>query len=795
MVFKIIIAILPLVIPYTYFGENLSALILASVAIVFLWKNKEGVEVNKRYFQLLCSIGIIAIVTQIIISPYLESFSGIFNYINMILYYLALSIILNQKEKNYILKYMIRTLGVLAIYFIIVQGLYFNVRIYGNIGYANSYGLLLLIGIYLNRIREAEKLTEILEIIFIMGILFTGSRTTIILLLFYVGIRIKQSLIVSKEKVIDCIGPVIWGFIQYIIYTNMGLLSILVAPIVIYIYSVVRKSKRRDWVYGFGLIVSVIILFVNNSNTLERIRNISVNNGSVQERLVFFEDSLSAIIKNPLGNGINMFQYKLYDNASAFYDVKYIHNSILQTSYDIGVIGGILFLLIFIYGFFILYKSDNRNRMFLLSAYISIFLHSLMDFDFSYSTFGILWVMIILLGSKGEKINLHNYIKKIYSVLLIIVIYLGMFEGTLVIGGNFTVNNNIEMANRFYNIGERISLERDYRASFKKAEGYKLLYDKNGNENSLKDSLEELKNSQDINLYDPRILWNMAYIHEKLGDTNKSMDIRNELLEIERFYPEAYIVQHDYLIKLYAETKNEKYIEMIEALEDYYYKNVKELNPKAKYMKNQLKESYDDIRRKGEDYTINISGEYEGEYIYYDQEDSRWSNISYKSENSFIGNSGCGIVSMAIVQSTMRKKEITPIELAEYSMKNGYCNNNTTREFFTDITKDHKYSLKVSKFDSSDLSKVKRVLSDGKHMAVAIMKPGHFTREGHYIVLYGVETINGDNYFNILDCNKNNKNYMDDGTVIYNNPKDGTLKAKTSIFTQECDEYWVYSLE
>ena len=208
-----------------------------------------------------------------------------------------------------------------------------------------------------------------------------------------------------------------------------------------------------------------------------------------------------------------------------FYDVKYIHNSILQTSYDIGVIGGILFLSIFIYGFFILYKSIIEIECFYYQRIYTIFLHSLMDFDFSYSTFGILWVMIILLGSKGEKINLHNYIKKIYSVLLIIVIYLGMFERTLVIGENFTVNNNIEMANTFYNIGERISLERDYRTSFKKAEGYKLLYDKNGNENSLKDSLEELKNSQDINSYDPRILWNMAYIHEKLGDTNKSMDI------------------------------------------------------------------------------------------------------------------------------------------------------------------------------------------------------------------------------------------------------------------------------
>lgn len=79
-------------------------------------------------------------------------------------------------------------------------------------------------------------------------------------------------------------------------------------------------------------------------------------------------------------------------------------------------------------------------------------------------------------------------------------------------------------------------------------------------------------------------------------------------------------------------------------------------------------------------------------------------------------------------------------------------------------------------------------------MAVALMREGDFTTEGHYLVLYGIETIDGINYFNVLDSNKNNDNYKNNGNIIYNNPKDGFIKVKSSLFLVQCIEYWVYSI-
>ena len=69
---------------------------------------------------------------------------------------------------NINLKYIVLSVGILAIYYILVQGIYYNIRIYGNVGYANSYALLLLIGIYFNRIREEDKFVDILEMIFML---------------------------------------------------------------------------------------------------------------------------------------------------------------------------------------------------------------------------------------------------------------------------------------------------------------------------------------------------------------------------------------------------------------------------------------------------------------------------------------------------------------------------------------------------------------------------------------------------------------------------------------------------
>jgi len=81
-------------------------------------------------------------------------------------------------------------------------------------------------------------------------------------------------------------------------------------------------------------------------------------------------------------------------------------------------------------------------------------------------------------------------------------------------------------------------------------------------------------------------------------------------LKRERFYPEVYIKNYDCLMRLYSRIVDTKYEEMINDLEAYYYNSYNKLNKRAKYMNNQLKENYDDIRNGRVDYNIILNGKY-----------------------------------------------------------------------------------------------------------------------------------------------------------------------------------------
>ncbi|GAA0083744.1 hypothetical protein UT300007_01830 [Clostridium sp. CTA-7] len=787
---EIVIAILPLIIPYGILGENLSNLILAILACIYLIKSKKKIKIDK-YFYLISILSITAFITQIIISRNIESLSGLYIYINVNLYYLTWKNIFKDKNKDKLLKYMVLSIVIVSVISIITQGFYLDIRINGNIGYANSYALLLLIGIYINKLREEDKLSDIIDSIFVLGIFYTGSRTTIILLIAYYLYLLLYEYKKNKKEIVYSLEPFILGVIQYLIYSNVGLFSLIIIPIYIIIYNYIKNEKWRKYLYYIGIILGAIAMFFSSSNTFERLRNISLNNGSFQERLVFFEDSIKSIFNNPLGHGINTFQYKLYDNASAFYDVKYVHNSVLQTSYDIGIIGGLLILIIFIYGIIKLFKSNESNRNYFILLYISIFIHSLMDFDFSYSTLIILWVLVIALINEDNKEIINRRIA--YIPVIALATFLLLYEGTLLLGEKAMKYNLNSFAENCFNVANKISFQLDYRGYYNEAQLYKNLYDENKNENNLLESLDLLKTCEKINKDDPRILWNISYIYEKLGDADNTEKYMELVLEKEKYYKEAYIRYQDYLIKAYGKINDNKYVDKLNNLENYYYESYNSLNNKAIYMKNQLKENYDDIRDISIDYNILLNGKYKDTITYYDQKDTKWNDISYPTKEKNVGEYGCGAVSMAIVQATLNNSNITPIEMVNYSLENGYCENGTKREFFTDVVKEEKYKLNLEKYSSTEISKVKRLLSDGNHVAIAIMKPGNFTKEGHYIVLNGIETIDGYNYFNVVDCNKNNDNYKNNGNLIVSEPKNGIVKARTNIFQKECDEYWVYS--
>lgn len=121
---------------------------------------------------------------------------------------------------------------------------------------------------------------------------------------------------------------------------------------------------------------------------------------------------------------------------------------------------------------------------------------------------------------------------------------------------------------------------------------------------------------------------------------------------------------------------------------------------------------------------------------YYSQLDERWADKAY-GKSGTIGSSGCGPTALAIVASTLKGKNITPEQVADWSVKNGYrCEGNGS--YHSLIPNGAKnYGLKVEKLGRSSKEELARHLSNG-NLVIAIMSKGHFTNGGHFIVLRGI---------------------------------------------------------
>ena len=152
--------------------------------------------------------------------------------------------------------------------------------------------------------------------------------------------------------------------------------------------------------------------------------------------------------------------------------------------------------------------------------------------------------------------------------------------------------------------------------------------------------------------------------------------------------------------------------------------------------------------------TINQGGR---NIVYFNQNDKPWNNLLYGFLKT-IGISGCGPTSMAIVISTLTGNELTPAEAADWSYHNGYLDQGYDKYGEAYAQTYHSlipalaslYGLQcsgISKNSETEIN-IRDALSSGS-LVVAIMGPGHFTSDGHFIVLSGISD-NGD--IMVADC-------------------------------------------
>ncbi len=171
--------------------------------------------------------------------------------------------------------------------------------------------------------------------------------------------------------------------------------------------------------------------------------------------------------------------------------------------------------------------------------------------------------------------------------------------------------------------------------------------------------------------------------------------------------------------------------------------------------------------------TIDISGDYEdSEVPLFIQWDSRWGNCRYGNSDT-IASSGCGPTAFAMVTAALTgDTSVNPKVMAEWSAERGYCvaGVGTSWELFPAGARNWGFRCEELSVSSAQIADR---LRQGK-ILIASMGKGHFTNQGHFIVLRGI---------------------TDAGHVLINDPNSREKSKKAwsmSIIVGEAKGVWAF---
>ena len=164
----------------------------------------------------------------------------------------------------------------------------------------------------------------------------------------------------------------------------IGLFLVLSILVINYIYfSIKNKTLIKDISFGLiltSMLASTILFSFNyrNNNTASftnRVTTINTEDTSTQQRLRFYKHSFTQVINNPfIGVGLGNWKIKSidYDKKDIMgYIVPYhTHNDFLEIAAELGVIGLILYLLIFIFPLISLIKNKTEEKLININSII-----------------------------------------------------------------------------------------------------------------------------------------------------------------------------------------------------------------------------------------------------------------------------------------------------------------------------------------------------------------------------------------------------------------------------------------
>ena len=169
-------------------------------------------------------------------------------------------------------------------------------RLAGPFEYPNTMALFLLLGVII--VEHLEKCGKyIVQLLLIVGVIATGSRTIFVVLCIFLLYRYVQ-----------CRG---------------------------------RNKTFITFMIVVSLIVCITVVFEQNLQGLSRFMRININSSTLQGRLLYWEDAIRMLIKHPFGLGYMGYFYLQQAEQTGVYSVRFVHNEWLQWMLDYGILAGI----------------------------------------------------------------------------------------------------------------------------------------------------------------------------------------------------------------------------------------------------------------------------------------------------------------------------------------------------------------------------------------------------------------------------------------------------------------------
>lgn len=143
-------------------------------------------------------------------------------------------------------------------------------------------------------------------------------------------------------------------------------------------------------------------------------------------------------------------------------------------------------------------------------------------------------------------------------------------------------------------------------------------------------------------------------------------------------------------------------------------------------------------------------------------------NYSEPYSEGTIATSGCGPTSLAMVLTYLLGEEVSPVEMAELGNGSYTCSEGTYWSYFGDMA--DRYGVNCEQMGISEDNIINN-LENGETLIMSV-GPGHFTSEGHFIVLRGIDENNNIIVSDPASEDRSNKTwdldvFLNEGTQIW----------------------------